>query len=196
MQTVQYLCRKGQGSAHTNKMAQMLDVNPIWLERGVGPNKPYHLPHAPSQNSDYARVIQVPIINMADAINWQELSSKTGEFMLYAVTNSLPTDTEHLFAFEMQGESMQRDTGLSIPEGAMVIIAPGLEPQETKHKLALIYVEKDDKVVFRKLAKEPTETYLQTLKTSYNPEILPRLQPGDIVIGSMVSAVITGSLKF
>ncbi len=35
-QSIQYLCRQGKGSTHTNTFAKMMRVNAEWLENGVG----------------------------------------------------------------------------------------------------------------------------------------------------------------
>lgn len=135
-QTIHYLCHPksaGQMSRHAVKIAEVLGVNPAWLQSGEGDaNDPL------ARGSGQEQMFNVPVIRYEDIeahLNGGRVSP------MLRIVSDVPIG-DGMFALQVEGNSM---TPLFQP-GDKILVDPGVEP----HPGDYVVAEVNGTVVFRK----------------------------------------------
>ncbi len=71
------------------------------------------------------------------------------------------------FWLEVEGDSMTSLSGPSIPEGMLILVDTGIEPQPGH--LVVAKLDTEEKATFKKLVQDGGKLYLKPLNTGYNP---------------------------
>ncbi|MDU9415547.1 MULTISPECIES: LexA family protein [Pseudomonas] len=71
------------------------------------------------------------------------------------------------FWLEVEGDSMTSLSGPSIPEGMLILVDTGIEPQPGH--LVVAKLDTEEKSTFKKLVQDGGKLYLKPLNTGYNP---------------------------
>jgi len=163
-QTIQYLCSRGKGSRHNQSIASFLNVNPVWLERGVGQMKP----------DGFSNVQKEELIGMAPLVSWVQ----AGEFCEIE-DNFHPGDAEdwyprpkgagpRTYALRVNGDSMSSPypKDRTYPHGTIIFVDPD---QETLPGSRGIFKTADSSTAtFKELIEDAGNLYLRPLNPQYD----------------------------
>lgn len=134
---------------------------------------------------------QVPLISWVRAGSWDDIEDHfnpaDAEEWINTQSKSV---SKHAFALRVEGDSMTSPTGISFPEGCVVVIDPERSPKTGDYVIAKDTITQ--KATFKKLATDGGRWYLKPLNTTY-----PAIEiddPAMRVIGVAVEWVMAGKL--
>jgi SOS-response transcriptional repressor LexA len=154
-------------------IAKALQSEPEWLLYGDSsneakidiPTKSYtsNLAQAPSQ----LHMKKLPVISQVQAGAWSEAIDfrSLGDDIEWEDTPSNVSDTA--FWLKVVGDSMTAQTGISIPEGHLILVDP--DTQAENGSLVVAKLEGTDEVTFKKLILDAGQKYLKPLNPNYRP---------------------------
>lgn len=134
---------------------------------------------------------EVPLISWVRAGTWSEVEDHSNpghadEWVMSQAKNISP----HTFALRVEGDSMTAQSGISFPDGCVIIVDPERSPQSGDYVVA-----KDistQKATFKKLTTDGSRWYLKPLNSAY-----PAIEiddPAMRVIGVAVEWQMSGKL--
>lgn len=138
-----------------NNLAAALGTTPDWLASGKG--------DAPDIGHIRSTITLplIPVITFAQAADMCE-----GEHVVGCDYIPAPRlASESAFAVRINGDSMQSGSGISFPEGSMVIFDPDLPA--SNGDFVLCRLNSDDEVTFKQLIIDQDEFYLHPLNPRY-----------------------------
>lgn len=148
---------------YLSKLAEVLGVTERWLNEGG-------LVEESNGNSypgpDIRR--RVPLLSSVQAGNWKEMV----EGNLDEVTEWIETTAKvspYAFSLRVTGDSMSSPagSGLSLPDGSLVIVDPDVEPVSGKIVVARLNGSSDSTI--KKLVVDGPNMYLMPLNPAYRP---------------------------
>lgn len=152
------------GPANLLAISEELGVRREWLEYGEGLPLSVDNAELVLQPSRYYRF---PVISSVVAGGWGEAIQA---YEPGAEDRFEKTDTKvkgPAFWLEVEGDSMTSLAGQSIPEGMLILVDSGIEPQPGH--LVVAKLDNDEKATFKKLVQDGGKLYLKPLNTGYNP---------------------------
>lgn len=134
---------------------------------------------------------RVPLISWVKAGTWSLIEDyfHPGEAEEWVSTQSKVL-SRHTFALRVEGDSMTSQTGISFPEGCVIVVDPERAPKSGDYVVA-----KDvstQKATFKRLTTDGSRWYLKPLNTAY-----PAIEiddPAMRVIGVAVEWLMAGKL--
>ncbi len=149
---------KTQRPRYLPELANVLGVSVDWLVKGSGDaNVTYVAPHKPRQN--------YPLISKVQAGSWNEAVEA---YTLRDIDHWYESDA-HIqgqgFWLLVDGESMTSPSGLSIPEGTLVLFDTGREA--VNGSLVVAKLTDSNEATFKKLIIDGAQRYLKGLNPSW-----------------------------
>ncbi len=152
------------GPANLLAIAEELCVRREWLEYGEGLPQAIDNAELVPQPSRYYRF---PVVSSVVAGGWGDAIQA---YEPGAEDRFEKTDTKvkgPAFWLEVEGDSMTSLSGPSIPEGMLILVDTGIEPQPGH--LVVAKLDTEEKATFKKLVQDGGKLYLKPLNTGYNP---------------------------
>lgn len=147
-----------ESSRHLPKIAVALSTSVEWLTTGK---------NAPSGNIIAIPAgQQVPLISSVRAGNWGEINDHEPDTDI-TFTARETTPSKYAFALRVDGDSMTCDSGLSFPEGTVLIVEPERNPKAGDFVVAKDVVTQ--KATFKRLTTDGARWYLRALNRDYPP---------------------------
>lgn len=172
------LAGKISNSSRIVDLARALDTSPEWLLYGVGePTAEYLLNSAPS-----TRLLPLLEYDQVDA--W--LTEKVefgGEDKITAWEIAPPSTSSKAFWLKVLGDSMTAASGLSIPEGNLILVDTARKAKTGS--LVIARLEGNEQILFKQYATDGIQKYLKPLNTSYN---MIEIDNEDCIIGVVLEA--------
>ncbi len=154
-------------------LAKILECTPEWLLYGEPSNDPSVKTTNNSHHSNVENVPfqlhakKLPVISQVQAGAWSEAIDfrSLGDDVEWedAPVNA----SDNAFWLKVVGDSMTAQTGVSIPEGHMILVDPDTEAQNGN--LVVAKLEGTDEVTFKKLFMDAGQKYLKPLNPNYRP---------------------------
>ena len=72
---------------------------------------------------------------------------------------------EHSFWLRVKGNSMTAQSGLSIPEGMLILVDPSIKP--TSNKLVIAKINNDSEATFKKYVEDAGKKFLVSLNPAW-----------------------------
>lgn len=173
------------------KAARFLKVSSHWLATGEGQMQANEMPNVRLSGlsmADMARGL-VPLISSVRAGTWGEINDHMPDTQETFPVREAKTGP-HAFALRVEGDSMTSDSGLTFPEGTVLIVDP-----ERAAKAGDYVVAKDvdtQRATFKRLTTDGARWYLKPLNRDYRPIEID--DPAMRVIGVVVEYWMGGKL--
>lgn len=106
-----------------------------------------------------------PVISWVSAGQWMEAIEPYHRRSIDRWYDTTVECSEDSFWLDVQGDSMTSPVGLSIPEGAAILIDPEVEP--INGKLVIAKLEGDNEATFKKLVIDAGRRFLKPLNPQY-----------------------------
>lgn len=146
-------------------LARLTGFNAAWIATGQGPEKteePNVMPAlGPSRAFEYPEISEVQAGNAIEAIDL--LQPGEGERH-----QSDAWAGDHGFWLRVRGDSMTRAGGVSLPEGMIVLVAPGIEPRSGQVIVAKI----GNEVTLKQFVIDGDARLLRPFNPSYPVQIM------------------------
>lgn len=178
--------RNGEGMPDALKiglLSDLLHVRAEWLEYGVGPmvndgatgNVTGYKPHFAGH--------RYPLISWVSAGNWSEALEpyRIDEIDVWPETTE--DVSEASFWLMVKGDSMTSPSGVSIPEGTMILVDPAKEP--INGSLVVAKLEFENEATFKKYVQDAGHQYLKPLNPEYH---MQQINSTCRIIGVVVEA--------
>lgn len=155
------------GEKAARNMEGKLGLKPFALDEfGVSEGSPaaYHASNVSPGPSIRGRV---PLISWVQAGEWAEIVDNFAPGEADEWRDTTASIGPHAFALRVEGDSMTAPSGLSIPEGAVVIVDP-----DTEYRNGSIVVAKlvdTQEATLKKLVVDGPNKYLKPLNPAYAP---------------------------
>ena len=155
------------GGKYIVPLCKVLGCDSGWLLTGVGNSgfsaEDLNLTSAPFQTT----AKKLPVISQVQAGAWSEAIDfrSLGDEVEWEDAQSSASDTA--FWLKVVGDSMTAQTGISIPEGHLILVDP--ETQAENGSLVVAKLEGTDEVTFKKLIIDAGQKYLKPLNSNYRP---------------------------
>ena len=133
-------------------VAKAIDISPVWLATGEGPQQEGNVIPGPDIRGTVPVISQVQAGEFAEAID--NLSPGEGE----RIRTSYPV-RKHTFALRVVGDSMEPD----FPEGLILIVEPEMEPRPGDYVIA----KNGGDATFKQLVRDGGDWYLKPLNPRY-----------------------------
>lgn len=160
---------KNHQSAHLPKIAHVCGVNAIWLSDGIGRMEAGGTGAVPDSNLIEVQqpnlMFRYPVINWVQAGEWAEAVEPFPPGFADTYEMSDYDSKGHAFWLQVRGDSMTAPTGLSIPEGMLVLI--DTEAYVEPGKLVVAKLRSKNEATFKKLVEEDGTRYLRPLNPDY-----------------------------
>lgn len=143
-----------------NKLAELLRVEVVWLQHG----KTAGFDSNVSDPRPYRPAPKYPVISFVQAGNWTEACEP---YTLSEIDEWYESEVAvHGSAFwlKVEGDSMTAPTGVSIPEGSLVLVDTGREPMNGS--LVIAKLTDTNEATFKKLVLDGAK-YLKALNPAY-----------------------------
>ncbi|SPY42744.1 phage repressor [Proteus mirabilis] len=143
-----------------NKLAELLRVEVVWLQHG----KTAGFDSNVSEPRPYRPAPKYPVISFVQAGNWTEACEP---YTLSEIDEWYESEVAvHGSAFwlKVEGDSMTAPTGVSIPEGSLVLVDTGREP--INGSLVIAKLTDTNEATFKKLVLDGAK-YLKALNPAY-----------------------------
>lgn len=143
-----------------NKLAELLRVEVVWLQHG----KTAGFDSNVSDPRPYRPAPKYPVISFVQAGNWTEACEP---YTLSEIDEWYESEVAvHGSAFwlKVEGDSMTAPTGVSIPEGSLVLVDTGREP--INGSLVIAKLTDTNEATFKKLVLDGAK-YLKALNPAY-----------------------------
>ncbi|MBJ7539094.1 helix-turn-helix domain-containing protein [Marinomonas sp. C1424] len=150
------------------EIASALKCTAEWLKSGVlseirEPALLYNNQQKSTSSSSF--IHKAPIISYLQAMQWAEGKSPITKDIIWEETPSIVG--ENAFWLRVVGDSMTSASGLSIPEGYLILVEPSLSADNGD--LVIAKLETGNEVTFKKLVIDAGQTYLKSLNSDYRP---------------------------
>ncbi|MEI9697332.1 LexA family transcriptional regulator [Moellerella wisconsensis] len=106
-----------------------------------------------------------PLISWVSAGNWCEALEPYHKKSIDNWYDSTVSCSSDAFWLDVKGDSMTSPTGLSIPEGMIILVDPNVEP--VSGKLVIAKLEPENEVTFKKYIVDAGSHYLKPLNPQY-----------------------------
>lgn len=106
-----------------------------------------------------------PVISWVSAGEWMEAVEPYHRKAVERWYDTTVDCSEDSFWLEVKGDSMTSPGGLSIPEGAAILVDPEIEPRNGK--LVVAKLEQDNEATFKKLVIDAGRRFLKPLNPQY-----------------------------
>lgn len=143
-----------------NKLAELLRVEVVWLQHG----KTAGFDSNVSDPRPYRPAPKYPVISFVQAGNWTEACEP---YTLSEIDEWYESEVAvHGSAFwlKVEGDSMTAPTGISIPEGSLVLVDTGRDP--INGSLVIAKLTDTNEATFKKLVLDGAK-YLKALNPAY-----------------------------
>lgn len=158
---------KNLQSAHLPKIAHICGVSAIWLSDGIGEM----VPGTSGQDANVSMIAQpemvyrYPVISWVIAGDWAEAVEPypPGFSDRYEVSDY--DSKGPAFWLEVKGDSMTAPTGVSVPEGMMILV--DTEADVKPGKLVIAKLTNSNEATFKKLVEDGGIRYLKPLNPEY-----------------------------
>ena len=152
-------------------IARVLGVDEQWLWDGKGP-KDADTAAGYSDIGQPLNINRYPVISPVQAGAWAEVMERDepGAWDQYELSSYEATGSA--FWLKVTGDSMTSPIGVSVPEGSMILVDPGLAPSPGDFVVAKL--ADTNKATFKKLVEDSGEWFLRPLNAAYPTRQLPR----------------------
>ncbi|MDX7999294.1 helix-turn-helix domain-containing protein [Xenorhabdus sp. Reich] len=110
---------------------------------------------------------QYPLLDWKNAGHWCE--EPTAQYHANNIKKRYETSVEcsqRAFWLEVKGDSMVSPSGLSIPQGMIILVDPEVKP--AVNSLVVAKLDGENELTFKQLTIEGYDTFLKPLNTQYN----------------------------
>jgi len=172
--------------------AAALGVSQHWLATGEGEMRPSHTTASVKMSgvtiADMAKGM-VPVISSVRAGTWGEINDHLAEGAEKFPVREVSVGP-HTFALRVEGDSMTSDSGLTFPEGTVLIV----EPDRAAYAGDYVVAKDVDtqRATFKRLTTDGSRWYLKPLNRDYRPIEID--DPAVRVIGVVVEYWMGGKL--
>lgn len=105
-----------------------------------------------------------PLITWAIASEWSnKMKSNINDIKEWPSTTKKVN--EHSFWLRVKGNSMTAQSGLSIPEGMLILVDPSIKP--TSNKLVIAKINNDSEATFKKYVEDAGKKFLVSLNPAW-----------------------------
>ncbi|HEJ0269094.1 TPA: LexA family transcriptional regulator [Proteus mirabilis] len=143
-----------------NKLAKLLSVDIVWLQHGQENVNNANV----SNPRPYRPAPKYPVISFVQAGNWTEACEPYTLSEIDEWYESEVSVQGSAFWLKVEGDSMTAPTGVSIPEGSLVLVDTGREP--TNGSLVIAKLTDTNEATFKKLVLDGAK-YLKALNPAY-----------------------------
>lgn len=116
---------------------------------------------------DISGAKKIPVINWVQAGEWTETPDSTHPSDCDSWTVAPPSASRNAFALRVKGDSMQAPTGMSFPEGMIIVVDPDKEAHDKSFVVARF--NETDECTFKQLVFDGPNRYLKALNQGYKP---------------------------
>ncbi|QVI69157.1 LexA family protein [Pseudomonas syringae] len=178
----------GATGSNLMELAKALQCSPQWLETGKG-----DMQDSPMRGTEPSNVGEIdrptgiyryPVVSSVAAGTWSE-AVETGLVDRYEISDYKAKG--RAFWLEVAGDSMTAPTGMSVPEGMLILVDPGIEARPGK--LVVAKLPSSNEATFKKLIDDAGQLYLKPLNPGYS---MIKCSDDCIIIG--VAVRMTGTL--
>lgn len=154
-------------------IAKALQSEPEWLLYGdssdeLSVKKPNNSHHSNVENVPFQlHVKKLPVISQVQAGAWSEAIDFRSLGDEVEWEDAPANASDNAFWLRVVGDSMTAQTGVSIPEGHMILVDPDTEAQNGN--LVVAKLEGTDEVTFKKFMVDAGQKYLKPLNPNYRP---------------------------
>lgn len=146
--------------ANLQALASALETSPIWLVDGK---------EDPISNVSFLKFNrssgEYPLISWVSAGNWSEAVEPYHRKSIDTWYETTVHCSEESFWLEVKGDSMTSPSGLSIPEGMIILVDPTVEV--VSGKLVVAKLESENEVTFKQYIVDAGNHYLKPLNPQY-----------------------------
>ena len=143
-----------------NKLAKLLSVDIVWLQHGQENVNNANV----SNPRPYRPAPKYPVISFVQAGNWTEACEPYTLSEIDEWYESEISVQGSAFWLKVEGDSMTAPTGVSIPEGSLVLVDTGREP--INGSLVIAKLTDTNEATFKKLVLDGAK-YLKALNPAY-----------------------------
>ncbi len=143
-----------------NKLAKLLSVDIVWLQHGQENVNNANV----SNPRPYRPAPKYPVISFVQAGNWTEACEPYTLSEIDEWYESEVAVQGSAFWLKVEGDSMTAPTGVSIPEGSLVLVDTGREP--INGSLVIAKLTDTNEATFKKLVLDGAK-YLKALNPAY-----------------------------
>lgn len=153
------------------EIAKDMSINAEWLLTGRGEKYSGPVPRVAEPGADYdtrrpiVEVRKVPVISSIQAGDWAEAYEAFEPGFAEDWRSTSASVSDKAFMLKVTGDSMAAPTGLSIPEGAFVLVDP--ESAADNGKIVVAKLTDSNEVTLKKLVLDGPNTYLKPLNPDY-----------------------------
>lgn len=172
---------KDPRQGNIEKLAFALGVSATWLRSGRGGREREGANFAPAQQSEQR--YSYPVVSWVAAGSWCEAIAphEPGSEQTYKATDYQAKG--RAFWLEVKGDSMTAPTGVSIPEGMMILVDTGVPA--VNGSLVIASISDGEEATFKKLVIDGGVNYLKPLNPAY-PVIT--CSAGCEIVGTVIEA--------
>ncbi len=156
---------RGFGEKSARNMEEKLGLPPNYLDQGQGGAQgDYAIGNVrPAYEPPTTR--KAPVISHVQAGGWSEAIDIFAPGYAERWEPVPETACPNAFWLEVRGDSMTAPAGLSIPEGYLVLVEPGV--QEENGSLVVAKLDDENEATFKKLVIDGPNRYLKPLNPDY-----------------------------
>ncbi len=164
---------RSQRSSYNSTIARACGVSAIWLEAGIGTmlqNDDVPGFDAPGFDSNVAPALAPTRYFSYPEISWVQAGSPS-EAMSVANIAACPSHHSDVWAGEngfwlkVIGSSMTSQSGISFPEGVLILVAPDIEPRPGQYVVARMI--DSNEATFKQLVRDAGDFYLTPLNPAF-----------------------------
>ncbi|MCW4631629.1 MULTISPECIES: LexA family protein [Marinomonas] len=163
-------------------LAKELNCSPEWLQLGTTTEVRESSSHYSNDSAPPTSLSQHqrPIISVFQAAQW---SNHSQAIEPQAYLDTPPDTSPSAFWLKVIGDSMTSTSGISIPEGYLILVEPDRTAKNGDLVVAKIITHNE--VTFKKLVIDTGHTYLKPLNSNYRPI---EVSEGLVIIGVVTQA--------
>ncbi|RMR20781.1 MULTISPECIES: LexA family protein [Pseudomonas syringae group] len=150
-------------SGYLVKFATICRVDPVWLSEGVGSMIAINAPSNVAMIEQPAIMYRYPVVSTVAAGAWAE-AVEPGFSDRYETSDYKAKG--RAFWLEVAGDSMTAPSGVSVPEGMLILVDPGVEARPGK--LVVAKLPSSNEATFKKLIDDAGQLYLKPLNPGYS----------------------------
>ena len=162
------------------QLAEALETDARWLTDGI---------MSTEANVRFSKLNnprgEYPLISWVSAGNWCEALEPYHRKSIDKWYETTVHCSEDSFWLEVKGDSMTAPSGLSIPEGMMILVDPEVEP--SSGKLVVAKIDTDNEATFKQYIVDAGNHYLKPLNPQYR---MTAINGNCRIIGVVVDAKI------
>jgi SOS-response transcriptional repressor LexA len=114
----------------------------------------------------YIEARRFPLISWVSAGNWSEAFEPYQLQDIDKWPETTASASDKSFWLTVRGDSMTSPSGLSIPEGMVILVDPSIEP--TNGRLVIAKLDTENEATFKKYVIDAGQKYLKPLNPSYH----------------------------